>query len=261
MDFWDLRRLQPMTIPGAVPSFATAVPELEALKQAALANPDVQHRWDPNAKPGPQPTLDDQLKTLQRPEHRGIIAGSGVTPPPRPPSLTMFRGLPLGPQTKEAVITPPPSVPATGPATSPIPLLGPGVSTPAITGAPIRPVMPGTEFGDPATREAIRTTPNTPAKGPYDDIYEMAKRGDFNGAITKISKAMGNRKGVAAPESHAPQIGPGNPGFHQVNTQGEMDKFMAGLTSRLAQQAWEKKAANRRRQQERYDFNALEGRG
>jgi hypothetical protein len=174
----------------------------------------------------------------------------------------MFKGLPLGPHTKETPeIIPPPSVPATGPATSPIPLVGPGASTPAVTGMPTRPVMPGTEFGNPATREAIRTTPNTPAKGPYDDIYEKAARGDFNGAIAGLSKAMGNRPGVRAPESHAPQIGGGNPGFHAVNTQGYMDQIMANLPSVAAQKKLLEQQKRRRRQQDRYDFNALGGQG
>jgi hypothetical protein len=167
----------------------------------------------------------------------------------------MFPGLPMGPHTGRETITTPPMVPAVGPGSAPTPLVGPGAATPAITGAPTRPVMPGTEFGNPATREAIRTTPNTPAKGPYDDIYEKAARGDFNGAIAGLSKAMGGGGGgVAAPAAHPMQVSHGNPGFHQVNTQGDMDKIIANLTSRLAHDAWEKKSAKRRREQNRYDI-------
>ena len=225
-DIWDWRRFQPlmppMGIPGAVPSVTTPFP--------------------PPAAPVPP--------------------GPPVVPPEpgRLPSLPMFRGLPMGPQTKEAVITPPPSVPATGPATSPIPLVGPGASTPAITGAPTRPVMPGTEFGNPATREAIRTTaPGAPTKGPYDDIYEKAARGDFNGAIAGLSKAMGNRRGIDAPTIHREALRPGSPGAHEVNTQGYMDQIMANLPSVAAQKKLLEQQKRRRREQNRYDILGGQG--
>jgi hypothetical protein len=257
---WDWRRFQPTTTPGSgVPTFTTAVPALEALKQAALANPEVTHQWNPNAKPGPQPTLDDQLKTLQRPEYRGIIAGPtgpAPAPSPRPPSMTMFPGLPMGPHTPESTITAPPSVPVKG--VGAVPLLGPGTATPAVTGAPITPATPETQFGNPATREALRTLPATPARGGLDDIMEKVKRGDFNGAIEGLAKNFpgGGGGGGAArpsevnmPQAHGPRLQP-----HQPNTSGELAKIMAGLPSVEERQKFKQQQARRRKTQDKYDL-------
>lgn len=173
-------------------------------------------------------------------------------PPSRPPSLTMFQGLPLGPQTRETVIQPPPSVPDGN--RPPIPLLGPGAANPSITGAPTTPVMPGTEFGNPARREATRLTADTSEKSWQDKLMEKVKNGDFTEAVSILGKSMGGGgggvQGSAPPRADLiPAQSP-----HKPNTSGEMKQIIAGLPSRTAREAFEQKRARRRKTQDRYDL-------
>jgi len=173
--------------------------------------------------------------------------------------MTMFQGLPMGPQTRESIITAPPSVPVKG--VGEVPLLGPGVTNPSITGAPTTPVMPGTEFGNPARREATRLTAGTTEKNWYDDMLAKVKNGDFNGALDSIGKSMGGGGGGGV-QGSAPakaDLIPARPA-HQPNTSGEMAKIIAGLPSRVAEQAYEQKRARRRKTQDRYDLERWEQR-
>lgn len=171
-------------------------------------------------------------------------------PPARPPSMTMFQGLPLGPQTRETVIQPPPSV--TVPGKPPIPLLGPGVANPSITGAPVTPTAPGTEFGNPATREALRTiAPGTTAKGPYDDLMAKVKNGDFNGALEQLASGMGGGGGaVRGSEPEIPR--PQGPRLQPHQPEGVVDP------SKLIEQRQQKnfQRSKRKRTQDKYDLDS-----
>jgi hypothetical protein len=204
------------------------------------------HRFKPGVIPMTVPGAPPPVPAITTP-----------TPPSRPPSLTMFPGLPMGPQTRETVIQPPPSVPGTG-NRPPIPLLGPGEANPSITGAPTTPVMPGTEFGNPATREALRTLAN---QDPNADLLERVKRGDFNGAIGDLGKMMGGGGGGAPPAARIDFPQPGRaPQPHQPNTSGELAKIMAGLPSVEERQKFKQKQAQRRKTQDRFDLENMERR-
>jgi len=183
-----------------------------------------------------------------------------AVPPTRPPSMTMFKGLPLGPQTRETVIQPPPSVQVPG--RPPIPLVGPGPANPSVTGAPITPTAPGTEFGNPATREALRTLPATatPTKGGLDDIWERVKNGDFNGALTSMGKSFGGGGGGGsgavgggqAPEKA--QLIPGHAPHKPQVAVPSIEKLIANSAGNLTLQELKQKAAKRRKAQDKYDI-------
>jgi hypothetical protein len=93
-----------------------------------------------------------------------------------------------------------------------------------------------------------------------DKLLAMAKNGDFNGAAALLGKSMARKN--EAPEAPGPLRlgGAGNPGMHQPNTGADFQQLIQGLKSRDLEKRLLQKQAQRRRQQDRYDFNNMGGR-
>jgi len=238
---WDWRR-----IPGAPPTFtmfgaegAVPAPVLPVVPGGSSAVPSFTTAVPPTPPVPPTP--------------------SAPAPPTRPPSLTMFPGLPMGPHTGRETISTPPSVPDGN--RPPIPLLGPGTATPAVTGAPIYPATPETAFGNPARREATRLlASNAPNKGGLDDIWERVKNGDFNSALTSMGKSFGGGGGGGggavgggqAPEKA--QLIPGHAPHKPQVAVPSIEKLIANSAGNLTLQELKQKAAKRRKAQDKYDI-------
>jgi hypothetical protein len=84
---------------------------------------------------------------------------------------------------------------------------------------------------------------------------KKVKNGDYDSAFGMLSKSMGGGAPKAG-TAEKMQLKPAHLQPHQPNTQGELVKLMAGLPSRTAQEAFERKKANRKRAQDRYNLDS-----